>query len=135
MTFLDSNIIIDLFGSSTRTEAAWSRKAYAQAVSVGTVSCNHIVLAELVGQTELSEMVIDKLEAFQIDLVELSTQVAFAAGRAFAAYRARGGRKTILPDFLIGGHAEALGAALMTRDRRLAGYFPNLTLITPESNP
>ena len=41
----------------------------------------------------------------------------------------------MIADFLIAGHAVVLNAALVTRDkRRIASYFPELTLITPESD-
>ncbi|MDQ2878474.1 MAG: type II toxin-antitoxin system VapC family toxin, partial [Pseudomonadota bacterium] len=71
----------------------------------------------------------------EIELVDMTFAVALRAGVAFREYRRRGGpRQTILPDFLIGAHAEILGATLMTRDRRLAGYFPALSIITPEAD-
>lgn len=52
---------------------------------------------------------------------------------AIAGYRARGGRRMILPDFLIGAHALSERCALVTRDaRRYRLAFPGLQLITPE---
>ncbi len=76
------------------------------------------------------------LDTFHVQLFELDIGVALVAGRAHRSYRQRGGvRQTILPDFLIAGHAEVLGASLMTRDRRLASYFPSLSFITPETHP
>ena len=58
----------------------------------------------------------------------------FPAARAFAAYRTRGGAKTTtLCDFLIGGHAEAAGLTILTRDvNRFRTYFPSVPLITPD---
>ena len=36
-------------------------------------------------------------------------------------------------NFVVGGHAEAVGISLLTRDtRRLITYFPGVTLICPQ---
>ena len=59
---------------------------------------------------------------------------AFRAGRAFVEYRRQGGnRRSPLPDFFIGAHAEVEGMTLLTRDvARYRTYFPKLKLIAPE---
>ena len=58
----------------------------------------------------------------------------FLAGRAFKAYRARGGPRTSpLPDFFIGGHASALGVPILTRDvGRYRSHFPDVRVFTME---
>ena len=59
-------------------------------------------------------------------------QAAFLAGRAFLAYRERGGRAIPLPDFYIGAHAAVAGYRLLTRDpARYRTSFPRLELIAP----
>ncbi len=60
-------------------------------------------------------------------------EAAFLAGKAFFAYRSRGGTKRLpLPDFFIGAHAAVAGYSLMTRDAtRYRTYFPKLSLISP----
>ncbi len=59
---------------------------------------------------------------------------AFLAGKAFFAYRRRGGTKSLpLPDFFIGAHAAVAGYSLLTRDSaRYRTYFPKLSLIAPD---
>ena len=80
---------------------------------------------------------VDELELFLrptgIMVSSLTTHAAFLASRAFMRYRSTGGTKTgVLPDFLIGAHAEAEGWLLMTREpTRYRRYFPNVSLICP----
>ena len=59
----------------------------------------------------------------------------FVAGKAFLAYRRRGGaRVTPLPDFYIGAHALVAGYRLLTRDaRRYRTSFPRLEVTEPGS--
>lgn len=136
MILLDTNIVIDLLSTQSTADMEWSRRAYARALTVDTIACTHVVLAEVAaGAARPKDLPFD-FKALQIEILGLSDEAAIAAGRAFAAYRQRGGhREAILADFLVGGHAHALAAPLMTRDRRLGSYFPDLTLITPESHP
>jgi hypothetical protein len=69
------------------------------------------------------------------DLSRLSLpyEAAFRAGQAFVQYRRQGGdRRSPLPDFFIGAHAEVAGLTLLTRDAaRYRSYFPKVKLITP----
>jgi hypothetical protein len=63
----------------------------------------------------------------------LPFEAGFLAGKAYVAYRRKGGTKrSLLPDFLIGAHAAVAGYRLLTRDAaRYRSYFPRLYLITP----
>lgn len=136
MILLDTNIIADLLSSSGSAESDWSRRSYDLAERSDVLVCNHIVLAEVAAGSDLVDDLLDDLDRLHVDVLPLTSEAALAAGRAYGEYRRRGGkRERVLPDFLIAGHAEALGAVLMTRDRRLARYFPDLTLITPETHP
>lgn len=58
---------------------------------------------------------------------------ALLAGKAFLAYRRRGGVRTApLPDFVIGAHAAVKRYALLSRDSgRFESYFPTVELIAP----
>ncbi len=136
MILIDTNIIIDLLGTYETTIASWSRRLYATVSGDEPLACNHIVLAEVAAGAERPADLLLDLERMRIEVLALTDDVALAAGRAYKEHRRRGGkRERVLPDFLIAGHAEALGAVLMTRDRRIATYFPDLTLITPETHP
>jgi predicted nucleic acid-binding protein len=80
---------------------------------------------------------IEELEAAlpktMFDREAIPYEAAFLAGKAFLAYRRRGGiKRSALPDFLIGSHAAVAGYRLMTRDAaRYRTYFPKLPLIAP----
>jgi predicted nucleic acid-binding protein len=133
---LDSNIIIDLLNVVDTPATIWSRQTYARSVATDVLGCNHVIVAEVAAGARRPDDLASDLEGFQIETLPFTQEAALTAGKAFAAYRKRGGnRQSILADFLIAGHAQVLGATLMTRDRRLATYFPDLTLITPETHP
>lgn len=59
--------------------------------------------------------------------------VLFLAGKALLRYRQQRGTRTgVLSDFFIGAHAAVATCPLITRDtRRVAHYFPGVTLIAP----
>ena len=134
MIFLDTNVIVDLFGADDGASAMWSRATYRR-LADRAMATNLIVVAELSVPAERRERLVDSLRAFRIEVMDLTLDGCFLAGAAFRDYRRRGGeRPTILPDFLIAAHAAALGAQFVTRDRRLASYFPALTFITPETH-
>ena len=73
------------------------------------------------------------LPASDFTRLALPWEAGFLAGKAFLRYRrAKGARRSPLPDFLIGAHAAIAGLPLLTRvATRYRTYFPNLELICP----
>jgi predicted nucleic acid-binding protein len=63
----------------------------------------------------------------------LPYEAGFLSGKAFLAYRKRGGpKRSPMPDFYVGAHAVIGSMRLLTRDEaRYRTYFPNLQLICP----
>ena len=136
MIFVDTNVLLDVIEAHETLEASWSRSTFARLAGEAPLVSNLIVAAELAGQSMTTELLGETLSAIEVDLVDLDLSVAVRAGQAFRDYRRRGGeRSTILPDFLIAAHAAMLGAMLLTRDRGMTSYFPELTLSTPETHP
>ncbi|WP_174273781.1 type II toxin-antitoxin system VapC family toxin [Sphingomonas bacterium] len=136
MIFVDTNILLDLLEDAATPQADWSRAVLSAEAANQLLVSNLIVAAELSGQVSDAAALGETLAAVDVELLDLDLAVAHRAGRAFADYRRRGGkRQVILPDFLIAAHAEVLDATLLTRDRGIGNYFPDLNLITPETHP
>ncbi len=134
MTFVDTNIFLDIL-TIDGTWAAWSQNAIERAAANGQLVTNHVVVAELYGRPATSLLVDIILQSLDVSIADLTDEVARRAGQAFGAYRAIGGqREHILADFLIGAHASILRYPLITRDaKRFRRYFPELSLISPET--
>jgi predicted nucleic acid-binding protein len=105
-----------------------------EALEDGAVFVNQIVFAEVSPGFPTAEECEWSLEVQGIERVPLPWPAAFLAGRAFVAYRRRGGpKRSPLPDFFIGAHAAVEGLRLLTRDPSLyRTYFPTIELIAPE---
>ncbi len=129
---IDSNVLLDLITEDS-TWLAWSEAAVMEAAESGRLVINPTIFAEVsVGYARIEDME----AALPKDLLEreaLPYEAAFLAGKAFMAYRRRGGQKrSPLPDFFIGAHAAIGNYRLLTRDAaRYRTYFPTVTLITP----
>ena len=118
-----------------RPLADWSRRSVAAAHDRGPLLINAIVYAEFAIGFETQPECDAEIELFDLTLAEIPKSAAFRAAQAFRLYRRSGGaRASTLPDFFIGAHASVAGAPLLTRDtRRYRAYFPELTLIAPET--
>jgi len=132
-TLVDSNVLIDVVVRDEQW-AAWSIEALIEALDAGPVFVDQVVFAEVSIGYRTAEACQDALAVQGIERVPIPWPAAFLAGRAFAAYRDRGGTKLApLPDFFIGAHAAVAGLRLLTRDAsRYRTYFPTVELIAPE---
>lgn len=113
----------------------WSATALGKARLSGDAVTSAISIGELAFRGGSLEQLLDFCTSLGVHVLPLGPAGAHRAGTAQRAYREAGGRRAkLLGDFLIGAEAETLGATLLTRD---AGpylrYFPDLTLITPET--
>ncbi len=129
---VDSNVLLDVM-TDDPTWAEWSATALDEAISGGRAAINPIVFAEVsIRYSDISEL--DSILSQRVlDREPLPYDAAFLAGKAFAQYRKRGGKRNApLPDFFIGAHAAVAGYALLTRNpRHYRRNFPTLTLIAP----
>ena len=94
---------------------------------------NPVIYAEVSIRYSRIEALDAALPKASFDREAIPYEAAFLAGKAFLAYRRRGGTKrSPLPDFFIGAHAAVAGYLLMTRDAaRYRTSFPSLSLIAP----
>ena len=131
---VDSNVLLDVMTQDARW-SAWSAQAIEHAADRFRLVINPIVYAEVSTRYSRIEDLDAALPRALLDREAIPYEAAFLAGKAFVAYRRRGGtRRSPLPDFFIGAHAAVAGYSLMTRDAaRYRTYFPKLPLIAPDA--
>jgi predicted nucleic acid-binding protein len=129
---VDSNVLLDVMTADPQW-SSWSAETMRIAANRSRLVINPIIFAEVSIRFSQIEAVDEALPKALLDREPLPYEAAFLAGKAFSAYRRRGGTKQApLPDFFIGAHAAVAGYQLMTRDSaRFRTYFPALTLLTP----
>ncbi len=132
---VDSNVLLDVI-TEDAAWCQWSSRALEEAANRSRLCINAVIFAEAsVGYSNIE----DFNHAFPRSFAEreaIPFEAAFLAGKAFIAYRARGGVKTrTLPDFLIGAHAAVAGYELLTRDPKVyRTYFPSVTVTAPPAS-
>jgi predicted nucleic acid-binding protein len=135
-TLVDSNVLIDLFDTGSAWEE-WSTRTIERLRSQGPIVINQIVYAEMAAGFPLEADLESALSPSRFVRGDLPWEAAFAAGKAFVAYRRDGGpKRSPLPDFYIGAHATIRGYRLLTRDTaRYRAYFPLLRIVSPDTHP
>ena len=129
---VDSSVVLDLFTA----DKEFYKRSLACLVKYGArgdLPINDIVYAEVsVGFSRIEELD-EALFGAGFMGAPIPKEALFLAGKAFFAYRRRGGAKTSpLPDFIIGAHAAIAGVPFLTRDAaRVASAYPGVTLIEP----
>ena len=130
---VDTNVLLDLV-TDDATWADWSQRQLEIWALRGSLVINLVIYAELsIGFDRIEEMEA-VLSETGVALVEIPRPALFLAGKAFRAYKRKGGsRSGVLPDFFIGAHAAIARLPLLSRDRgRYRTYFPTLELIVPQ---
>ena len=129
---VDSNVLLDV-ATDDPTWGGWSSSTLARTADEAILVINPLIYAEVSIGFSSIEALEEGLPADLYRRADLPYEAAFLAGKAFLAYRQRGGsRRSPLPDFYIGAHAAAAGYRLLTRDAaRYQTYFPKLELIAP----
>jgi predicted nucleic acid-binding protein len=129
---VDSSVVLDLF-TADREYYERSLACLALYGARGDLLIDDMVYAEVsVGFKGIEELDEALFGAGFIGSV-MPKEALFLAGKAFLAYRRRGGARTApLPDFIIGAHAAVAGLALVTRDpSRVRDAYPGVRIIEP----
>lgn len=132
MILVDSNVIIDAANPHAR-DHEWAQARLGE-LAPGEGVLNPVVASEVAAGMRALAAFERLIQSMQLRLLPIDLSAAFRAGQAFQLWIANGGRRgALLPDLLIGGQAEVLGASILTRDiRRFRRYFPEVVLITPD---
>jgi len=135
-TLVDSNVLIDIFADDPQWKV-WSLHQLLRARGEGRLVINPLIYAEISSAFPTQRRLDEALGPERYYREDLPWEAAFNAGRAFLAYRRAGGiKRSPLPDFYIGAHAEVKDYALLTRDlARYRGAFPTLKIVSPETHP
>jgi predicted nucleic acid-binding protein len=130
---VDSSVLLDVV-TDDAAWSEWSGQMLAVAGDDGRLVINPIIYAEVSTGFDRVEELDEAVPASEFEREPLPYEAGFLAGKAFLAYRRRGGeRRSPLPDFYIGAHAATRGYRLLTRDPvRYRTSFPTLQLITPQ---
>lgn len=131
MVLVDANVLLDII-TNDPAWFDWSANALEKAMNKG-LAINPVIYAEISAGFRKEAELEAVLDSTVFDRLELPYAAVFRAGQAFVQYRRQGGeRRSPLPDFFIGAHAETSGMTLLTRDAaRYRSYFPKVKLICP----
>ena len=133
MVLVDSNVVLDILTDDPRWWA-WSEENLLTLAETEELAINPIIYAELSTAYRTAAELEEALEGWTLTRLPLPYEAGFLAAHAFLRYRRQGGlRRSPLPDFYIGSHAQFAGCTLLTRDAgRYRTYFPKVRLVVPE---
>lgn len=131
---VDSNVILDIFLNDPDW-ADWSEAILREYGVTSTLNINPIVYSEVSIGFERIEDLESAINKSGFQMLDLPKEALFLAGKVYLKYRrAKGIKRSPLPDFYIGAQAAVLGMNLITRDTsRYRTYFPTVKLISPEA--
>lgn len=133
ITAIDANVVLDILTGVPRAmhEAKFALRA---AKDAGPIVICVVAYAEVAAQFRSKGAAEHFFSTISCKVEAIDEEAAFLGGRFFDDYKQRGGKRDrILPDFLIGAHAQLNASRLLTRDYCFFGSnFPRLKAIRPQ---
>lgn len=131
ITAVDTSVLIAIAKAETDAEQ-WVNLLIAAETEGDLVVCD-VVAAEYFALLLNPEKFQESLSGLGIVFSPTSLESAQLAGRLFRKYRREGGpREHLIPDFLIGAHAQRQANRIAAIDRGfLRQYFPRLKVLQP----
>ena len=130
-TAVDTSVLLAIFKREPGHEG-WLDLMADHAAAGPLVACE-VVWAEVGGFFAEFERLEESLDLLSVRFDAIAPGTAHFAGRAFRAYRDRGGPRThLIPDFLIGAHGQLQADGLLALDRGFyRRYFRDLKVVAP----
>ena len=130
ITAIDTNVLLDILIPNEIFRKS-SSLALEEAATEGLLVICGLVYAELCVHFNTQQECDRFLEDNGILVQSLNQASNFLASRAWREYRKSGGKRDrILPDFLIGAHAQQQATRLLSRDRGFyRAHFPALKVL------
>lgn len=132
ITAVDTSVLLDVFVADPEFGTG-SARVLRQCRAEGRLIACDVVWAEIAGIFPSAAAAGEALGQLDVEFSPVDEAGALAAGGAWSAYRARGGKRTrMVADFLIGAHASGHADRLLTRDRGFyRRYFADLAVLDP----
>ncbi len=132
ITAVDTSIILDVL-TDDQSHGTQSEAALKKAFNEGKLIVCECVIAEIFPALNDEAIFSEFLSDWHLEFSPIELKSAVLAGKHFSVYLSRGGRaKRVIPDFLIGAHAENSADRLLARDRGyLKDYFKDLIVWDP----
>lgn len=131
-TAVDSSVLLDVF-LGAEPYVGSSQDALRDCIAKGSLVAGEVVWAEVRAHFRDDHQFREAMDTLGIAYESSSADAAGEAGRVWARYRERGGkREHLIPDFLVAAHALVHAGILLTRDRGFSRrYFPKLKILDP----
>jgi len=131
VTAIDTSVLLDVL-LDDENFADISKTALRTAVGEGSLIIGEVVIAELVpvlSSSDLSEFIRD----WHLQFIPSSLESALLAGSMYRTYLKRTSKPVrVVPDFLVGAHAQTHAQRLLARDRGFyRDYFKSLKVWDP----